>query len=281
MSKPKAFWFPGRAGDTLLQAPVAAQWLKDHNEQAEMWLDSGSCSKLADLFVAQSWVSKVELKGPSDTYTCGGQPWHGKFTTEEHVAYEIVPMGMRQFPARQITLQTALDCPLKVETARLATEPAFDVGPVEKANRVVLHGTFQSHMSGAPRFWRVLRDIRHDLEETFDEVVFCGTPDERGRARELYPGDTCGPSCVWADFDDHGSFLELARFFSGSRMVIGAGSSGAALGSVLKVPTLRIHDSIGEVAKSVWSGLGKNQWNETELELRAKWPAILEAVKNG
>ena len=272
MSKPKAFYFPGKLGDALLQWPVAEQWLRDHDEQAEVWIDP-TCTPAQSLFAAEKTVSTVKIVAPADNYTCGGQPWQGKFGTDEHLQYEIVPMGFRAFPQRQITLQTALDCPLKIDTKRLATEPAFHVEHSGKANRVVLHGTFASHNSGVPRFWRVLHDIKADLEANFDEIVFVGTPDERGRAMELYP-----PSSQWGFFDDHGSFLELAQEIVSARLVMAAGSSVAALGGVLKVPTLRVHDPIGQAPKVIWAGLGDNQWNEEEVAIRTLWPEILRTV---
>ena len=54
--------------------------------------------------------------------------------------------------------------------------------------------------------------------------------------------------------------------------MIAAGSSVAALASVLHVPCVRVHDPIGEFPKVIWSGLGENQLNETELSLRKLWP---------
>jgi hypothetical protein len=65
---------------------------------------------------------------------------------------------------------------------------------------------------------------------------------------------------------------------AGSRLVIGSGSSGVALASVLKVPTLRVHDPIGNAPKVIWAGLGDNQWNEEEVALRRLWPEILRTV---
>lgn len=276
--KPKAAYFSGKIGDALLQWPVAEQWLRDHGEQAEVWLDP-TCKPLVDLFRREPTVSDVKIVDPAENYSCGGQPWQGKFSTELHNQYEIVCMGFRAFPQRQITMQTAMDCSLKVKPARLATEPAFGIH-VPKQNRVALHGTFTSHVSGTPGFWRVLWDIRRDLEENFDEIVFTGTAQERERARELYPNAHCSRPDAWRDFDDHGSFLELAELLAGSRLVIAAGSSCAALGSVLKVPTLRVHDDIHGVPKHIWSGLGDNQWNETPAGVRKAWPVISESLRS-
>jgi hypothetical protein len=272
MSKPKAFFLPGKTGDALLQWAVADLYLKEQDEKAEVWLDQGSCKILVPLFEAQPRVTAVKLVGPSENYACGGQPWQGKFTTEQHIEYEIVPMGFRQFPARQITLQTALDFPFKVDTHRLATEVAFDVGPIEKKNICVVHGTFQSHTSGTPRFWKFFYDVQADLLAAFDRIVFTGSPSERARATELYHGDR------YDQFDDHSSFLELARYMAGASLVVGSGSSGCALGSVLKVPTIRIHDPIGEHPKVIWSGLGDNQWNLTEVEARKAWPKLKRSL---
>lgn len=268
--KPKAFFFPGKQGDALLQWPVAYQILHDRNEQGEVWLDSGSCKSLVKLFEAQPCVSAVKLVGPSQNYSCGGQPWQGTFTTEDHVTYEIIPMGFRSFPQRQITLQTALDVPFEIDTDRLATESSLVIPDPIKANRVVVHGGFKTHQTGTPRVWRFFRDVRGELEKRFDEIVFVGTADERSRALELYP--------AYKDFDDHGEFLELARLIAGSSLVIGCGSSNAALASVLHVPCIRVHDLIGEFPRIIWSGLGANQWNETDAALRRMWPEILKEL---
>lgn len=271
MGKPKAIYLPGKAGDACLQWPVADQWLRDHKEQAEVWLDP-TCKVLQNLFLYQPTVSDVKVVAQAKNYSCGGQPWQGEFTTEEHSQYEILSLGFRAMPQRQITLQTAMDAPLMVETRRLATEPAFVVPEHPKANRVVVHGTFRSHLTGCPTFWKFFHDVREDLEREFDEIIFTGTHGERSRALDLYPA---GPDSKYGDFADDGDFLKLAALMGASRLVIGSGSSGCALGAALKVPTFRIHDPINDFSKSIWSGLGERQWNETFIEARKAWPRAL------
>lgn len=273
--KPKAFYLPGKLGDACLEWPVADQHLRDRVEQAEVWLDP-TCKALLPLFEHQPTVSAVKVVKPAQSYGAGGQPWHGDFTTEEHERYEIMSLGFRRMPERQITLQIAGEVPFKTDVRRLATEPGFVVPSQIKMNRLVVHGTFLfPHGSGCPTFWKVFHDVRHDLEDTFDEIIFTGTAEERARALELYPA---GPESPYGDFDDDGDFFKLACLMGASRMVMGSGSSGCALSSALKVPTLRVHDPIGEFSKSIWAGLGENQWNETFIGVRKVWPQILASV---
>lgn len=263
------FYFPGKMGDALLQWPVAYQVARQRQGvQFEAWLDEGTCQPLVPLFEAQPCVSAVKLIPASEHYRCGGQPWQGKFTPEDHNQNEIHSLGMRSFPQRQITLQTLEWLPFEIDRQALALEPSLQVIAGETKNRLVLHGTFQSN-AGAPAFWRLLNRIQGDLEG-FEEIVFVGTPEERARAIELYP--------QWTEFDDHGSFLELAKLIAESRFVIGAGSSVVTLAGNLKVPSLRVHDPIGEAPRVLWSNLGPQQYNETERDLRRIWPEILASV---
>jgi hypothetical protein len=97
-------------------------------------------------------------------------------------------------------------------------------------------------------------------------VCFVGTKDERVRAWELYP--------KWRSFDDGGEFIRLAEYMSGATMMIGSGSSNVVLAGLLGIPTLRVHDPIGDHPKVIWSNLGDNQLNATERELRDEWPAF-------
>lgn len=257
------FSMPGKIGDALLQYPVARQWSRQTGEKFSLWLDEQSLKPLVGLFQSQPCVESVELKPGITGYSCGGQPWNFGLDTAEFEGKSVYHLGFRQFPQRQITLQTALDCGLHIDTSQLA-HPSLEVEPLEPANRCVIHGTFQSHVSGVPRFWRWLRDIRSDLEARFDEIVFTGSPAERARALEVYP--------AWRDFDDGRDFHRLARYMAGSRLVVGSGSSGVVLGGALGLPTVRVHDPIGEAPKVVWSNLGDNQLNDWEPALRESWP---------
>jgi hypothetical protein len=269
---------PGKLGDAILQFPVARQWSRQTGKKFTLWLDEKTLKPLERLFASQDCVECVEFKPGIASYHIGGQPWHFDLKTEDTLDHVVYHLGFRQFPDRQITLQTALDVPVHIDVKQLS-QPALIIPDPLPGNRVVLHATFTTHQSGTPKFWRFLRDIKADLEEMFDEVIFVGTADERARAMELYPGGTCGPECVWGEFDDHGDFYELARLLAGSRLVIGPGSCGVALASVLGVPAIRVHDPIGEAPRIIWSGLGPNQWNEEEKDLRRLWPGIKEALK--
>lgn len=265
------FTSPGKAGDCLLQWPVAYWWAKKYGKQFEMWLDEKTCRMLKPLFEAQSCVSGVVLKDGIKNWNIGGQPWDFGLNTEDFRDCEIYHLGMRSFPQRQITLQTLEWVPFTVDKQALCNEPALETTPLNPGNRLVLHANFRGQAAGTPGFWRFLYRERGDLESMFDEITFVGTDDEVGRALELYP--------QWSGFSDAGDFYKLACFISGSRFLIGPGSSIAHLGNCLKVPTLRVHDPLGEFPKVIWSGLGPLQFNETERELRTKWLDIKCSVK--
>lgn len=276
--------FPGKIGDALLQWPVMYQWAKKTGKQFECWLDENSLKPLVPLFEAQPCVSKVKLIPGIKHWRLGGQPFDFGLTTEDHLEHEIYHMGFRRFPDRAITLQTLEALPFDLDRDALAQGPSLFVDRPYEGNRVVLHGTFQAHMTGVPNFWRFLNRVRPDLAQWFDQLVFVGTPAERERAMELYgkptderikpvfPGE-------WRDFDDKGDFYELAKLVAGSTMVIGAGSCVVALAGALKIPSLRVHDPIGDAPRVIWSNLGPLQFNETERDLREIWPYILNQVR--
>jgi hypothetical protein len=241
---------------------VAYHYCQQQEKRCTLWLDEKTLKPLVPLFEAQPCVEAVELRGGIENYSCGGQPFDFGLKTSDHLDHEIYHLGFRKFPTRQITLETLATVPLRIDPEGVAQDESLDVGGVaEVRDRVVLHGGFMSHTAGTPTFWRFLYDVKDDLPA---EKVFVGLPSERKRALELYPG--------WTDFDDNADFLQLARLMKGSRLVIGCGSSVAALASVLKVPCVRVHDPIGEHPKVIWSGLGPNQMNETEKDLRKLWP---------
>jgi hypothetical protein len=261
---------PGKIGDALLQWPIVYHYHKQNGGRATMWLDEKSLKPLVPLFESQPVVEKVELKPGIENYSMGGQPWDFALGTAEHIEHQIFHLGMRSFPQRQITLQTIEWMPFKLRNIDW-TEPTIQSTLPVHFNRCVLHGTFQS-TAGTPGFWRFLNSIKEELDQEFEQVVFVGTADERERAMELYPYPGCERPHVWHQFDDGGDFAALAGFMGSSRLVIGSGSSGVVLGGALKIPTIRVHDPIGDVPKTVWSNLGNNQLNATERELRTAWP---------
>ncbi len=271
--------FPGKIGDALLQWPVIYQHAKTSKTSFHCWLDEHSLMPLVNLLKAQACVEGVELRPGIEHWRCGGQPWDFGLTTDDYVQHEVIHMGMREFPREQITLQTVKWTQLRIDTAALAHEPSLVVVPpdelMQRTDYIVLHGTFASHVSGTPGFWRFLYQIAPWITETFERAIFVGTPSERARARQLYPGikgmangNAVAAWTGWSDFDDGGDFLPLASLVSGARMVIGSGSSVVTLAGALKVPCIRVHDAIGEAPKVIWSNLGPNQINETALELR-------------
>jgi ADP-heptose:LPS heptosyltransferase len=272
------FTFPGKIGDALLQWPVAYQYAKQKGQKITCWLDAGTLKPIERLLASQDVVECVELKPGIQNYTCGGQPWDFGLKTEDFLGHSIYHLGFHAFPERQITLQSVLSSGVQIDLEPLGQEPSIIVPPLDNApamRYVVVHGTFQSHMTGVPRFWSFFRDVHKDLEEHFDKIIFSGTPEERQRARELYPDVRYG------DFDDGGDFLELARLMAGASLVLGSGSSGVVLGGCLKIPTVRVHDPLGDAPKVIWSNLGPKQWNEPEISLRRLWPNILKEVTGG
>lgn len=254
------FTMPGKIGDAILQWPVVFHYCKQMELKCTLWLDEKTLKPLVPLFEAQPCVEKIELKGGIENYSMGGQPWNFGLKTEDHLDHEVYHLGFRAFPTRQITLETLTNVPLHIDTRDVATEESLQIPAEPMRDEVAVHGTFASHTSGVPGVWRFLYDIQKDLPA----IVFVGTQAERERAMELYPSAS--------QFDDGGNFLKLATFLKGTRMVIGAGSSVCALASVLHVPCVRVHDPIGEYPRVIWSGLGDNQLNETERDLRKIWP---------
>lgn len=258
------FTMPGKLGDAILQWPVAYHYCKQHETKCTLWLDKHTLEPLVNLFRAQPVVESVVLRGGIENWNMGGQPWDFGLETKDHLDHEIYHLGFRKFPQRQITLETLEQVPVHIVANKVAQEPSLFVGPIEQKNRLVLHGTFASHMTGSPGFWRFLFDRWAELRTLFEEVTFVGKPDEVQRALEIYP-EASG-------FDDGGDFLVLAKHIAGSRLVIGSGSSVVTVGGALKVPTIRVHDPIGEFPRVIWSNLGDGQLNESERDLRKLWP---------
>lgn len=256
---------PGKIGDALMQWPVLNRYCIENGRKCTLWLDEKTLQPLVSLFEVQPTVEKVELKPGVEHYRCGGQPYDLGLKTADYVGHEVHHLGMRNFPQRQITLQTMNDANFHLrDKDALSQEPSLVVPEPITGDRVVLHGNFQSHMTGVPGFWKFLADRWEELGELFEERCFVGSDEEVDRALEIYPEGT--------GFKDHGNLLQSARLIAGSRVVIGCGSCIAVLGGALKVPTCRVHDPIGDHPKVIWSNLGANQINETERELRRLWP---------
>lgn len=298
------FTFPGKMGDALHQWPVVYHYIKQTNDQdIELWLDETTCKPLVPLFEAQPGVKAVKLVSGVENYSCGGQPFHMNLPTEAFSGNRIYHLGLRQFPVRQLSLQCLQDSkvPIEVSPEVFAEEPSLRVdgkldavdlevsphfvsGPIEtaglysrpgrvisvngppKANRLVVHGqSICPHNRATPTMWRFLSSIAQDIHELFEEVVFVGSAKDREVGLTTYPN--------WTAFDDDGDFLKLARFIAGSRCMIGVGSSPIVLAGLLKVPSVRVHDRIGNDApRVIWDNLGSNQLNRTYIELRTEWP---------
>jgi len=266
------FTFAGKAGDAIHQWPVAWWWAKQTGQKFTCWMDEPSCKIVAPLFAAQPCVEKVEFKPGIANYNCGGQPWHFDLPTSEYENRQVFHLGLRAFPARPLTLEAfeGSKVPVNVDPEELARSSVFEVDPLPRTGRLcVLHGqAVYPHTRSTPGFWKFLASISDQLGREFDEVVWVGSARDREIGTRIYP--------QWKDFDDGGSFLELARLMVGADLVIGTGSSVVTLAGALKVPAVRVHDPIGDHAKRIWDNLAYNSINDTEAELRTTWPAFRE-----
>jgi hypothetical protein len=263
------FTMSGKAGDAIMQWPIAYWWAKQHDAKFTLWLDEKSCKMVAPLFSAQPCVEKVEFKEGVVNYQCGGQPWHFDLNNSEFAGRNVYHLGFRSFPERQLTLETLerSNVPVSVDVATLANTNPFEVPTSgEKVNRLVLHGQgVCPHTRATPNFWKFLAANRKEIVNLFDEIVFIGSPQDREVGSIAYP--------EWGSFDDGGDFLKLAELMVNSRSVIGCGSSSVALAGALKVPCIRVHDPIGnDIPRRIWDSLGDNQLNDTEIGLRSSWP---------
>lgn len=270
MSK-TVFTFPGKAGDAIMQWPIAYWWAKETGKNFTCWMDEKSTKIVAPLFEAQPCVEKVEFKPGVEGYRCGGQPFTFDLPSSEYQDREVHHLGLRNFPQRQLTLETLENTQLglSVTQDQLTEEPSIEApGEVEgfsAEDRIcLLHGQgIYSHTRATPRFWTFISDIAPELEERFDRLVFVGSDQDREVSLRTYPD--------WESFDDHGSFLELARLMKMAQLVIGCGSSVVALAGAMKINSVRVHDPIGNHPKVLWSNLQKNHLNCTEQQLRTEW----------
>lgn len=257
----------GKAGDACHQFAVPFWFHRETGKRFSVWLDQETCKPLVPLFAAQPGVDEVILRGGIDNWTCGGQPWHFNLATQEMLGHEIHHLGFRSFPQRQISLETRYAVPLKlkVDSQTFADTPHLVVPDLPQANRLVIHAMgVCPHNKQTPQVWKFLAGIRAELEDMFSEIVFVGTPNERAVGLDTYP--------AWKDWADDGDFLKLGSYLKASGLVIAAGSSVAALAGALRVPCIRVHDQIQNLPKVIFSNLGPQQLNATEIELRREWP---------
>jgi len=234
-------------------------------------MDERSTRIVAPLFAAQPCVEKVEFKPGIEGYQCGGQPFHFDLAPGDYEGRTVHHLGFRNFPQRQLTIETLENCGLglNVDQETLAEVPSIEApgeapGFSSEDRICLLHGqAVYSNTKGTPKFWMFLSDIAPELEERFNRIVFVGSERDREVGARIYP--------AWETFDDHGSFLELARLMKFAKLVVGCGSSVVSLAGVLKINSVRVHDEIGSHPKVLWSNLQKNHLNLTEPELRTQW----------
>jgi hypothetical protein len=204
------FSFPGKAGDSIHQWPVAWWWAKENGKRFTCWMDERSCKVVAPLFAAQPCVEKVEFKPGIEHYNCGGQPWHFDLPASEYENVEAHHLGLRNFPQRQLTLEAlhASQLGLSVTQDQLAETPTIEApgevegfsGPRTSASCTAKPSTRTPR--GTPKFWTFISDIAPELSEMFHRLVFVGNDRDREVAKRTIP---------MGDHDDHGSFLELAK----------------------------------------------------------------------
>jgi len=163
------FTFPGKAGDAIMQWPVAYWWSRQHGDsKITVWLDEKSCKIVAPLFAAQPCVEKVEFKPGIVNYACGGQPWHFDLNLSEFEGRNVYHLGYRSFPERQLTLESfhRSNVPVELDVQAVAETNSFEVPAFGKqANRLVLHGQgVCPHNYSTPTFWKFIASVRDELE---------------------------------------------------------------------------------------------------------------------
>ena len=136
------FTFPGKMGDSILQWPVAYHWAKETGQKFTAYMDIQTCKPLVPLIEAQPCVEEVKLIEGVENWSCGGQPFHMNLPTSAFIGNTIYHLGLRGFPARQISIETreGSRVPLKVSPETFASEPSLLVAPLEKKNRLIVHG---------------------------------------------------------------------------------------------------------------------------------------------
>lgn len=270
------FTFPGKMGDALHQWPIAHHWHKQTGKPFQVWLDEKTCKPLVNLFSMQPGVELVKLVEGVESYNCGGQPFHLNLPTSAFDEHTIYHLGLRGFPVRQLTLECLQTSrvPVTLSAETLATErslvTASDDAPKPGVRMLVLHGQpAYAHTGTTPTFWKFLAGIRREIDDLFDGVIFVGAPRDLEVAERTYPD--------WRRFDDEGDLLRTANIVAHADCMMGCGSAPIVLAGLLRVPAIRVHDPIGKDApKVIWSNLGEDQLNATEIELRKEWPLFRE-----
>jgi hypothetical protein len=181
----------------------------------------------------------------------GGQPYDFGLPDKNYRKWDIVHhMGFREPPKENITLHTAKA--LNFPTNGLEGQHIF-VGERKTENYCVLHGNIKNHTDAVPRFWGVVVLWWKLLEKEFDRLIFVGTEEDLALADEICPNAE--------KFFDYGDWKTTAELMNNARLILGCGSAVAALGGVMGLPTIRVHDDIPGFNKEVWTNLGDNQLN--------------------
>lgn len=277
------FTMPGKMGDALLQWPVVRAWLDQRGQSCELWVDEKTCSGLVELFEAQPGVTGCKTIGGVENYRVGGQPFHMNIDHKQLEGRTVYHLGMRQFPQRQITQQALLDSRCGINDP-LRWNPSLEAGgEVGSEDRLVLHGQAMcGHSQATPQFWKFYAGVRETCEEEFASISFVGSPDDLDVAHQFISRLPAESAAKYSLFRDGGSILRCAEHMQNSRAFIGCSSSMAALAGALGVPAIRVHDPIGDHPKAIWSNLGDNQVNDTEVGLRKTfWEWLAQYVLEG
>lgn len=241
--------FPGKMGDVFLQWPVARAYAKANGGAIDIGLppDMGSIGQLMSI---QDEVDEVTFLHGINKRSWKMDPPEMGIEKKPFMRWQQqLEMGFRDFPDDQITLYTAKCMGLPVEGL---DKPSIYVGAAKTQDYCVLHGTaFSISCSTVPRFWDCLDKWRTKLEKKFKRLIFIGAPDDLKLAEGL----------GYETFSDDGNILASAQAIRDARFLIGSSSSMAALGSVMGVPLLRIHDPIEGLKKRVHDLLLPNQLN--------------------
>ena len=249
--------FPGKLGDSFHQWPIAYHWAKEQKQQIVVGLDRTTLQGAKSLFAAQKCVEEVILLDGIKAWNIGGQPWNFGFTGDDYKRWRgVVHLGFHFMPNEQLTyfVRKKFGPLIEVDDRTLEEEQSIYTGERKVQSRVLLHGQAKCpHTRKPPAFWGVLDEIAPMLER-FEQKVFIGLPQDVPNQR---PDG-------WTHFEDGGDWLTLARYMNNSALVIGVGSAPVALAGAMKVPCIRIHDTIGgqmDLDYRIWSNLGSNQIN--------------------
>jgi hypothetical protein len=247
--------FPGKIGDCFLQWPVARRWADQNLAQFGVAV-SEALRPIVPLLECQPGVTGVQVWPGITNFSCGGQPWDFGVRVAEGYG-QVFHAGFRKMPTYMITQFVRDQLGFTISSAELGAQSLF-VGERYTHRMLVIHGTLRTHRNDLPRIWPMVRAIEAELHDLFPQGVFVvGTPEELDYSEKWIEGRL---------FNDQANWLKLAQFLNRASVVIGAGSSVAALAGSLGIPCVRVHDDVNGLPAHVWSHPGPDQLNLTEFK---------------